>query len=512
MRNKPVTNKEVKLAPDDELVSITDTRGIITYANPCFIRISGYSEQELVSHNHNLVRHPDMPAAAFQDLWDRLKAGDSWRGIVKNRCKDGSYYWVDAFVSPLYENGKITGYQSVRIKAKPEYIQNATRLYASILQGKKISNPLSFSQKQLIGALLVMAGAITLGISTSVFASFAFILFAVVLAGLFKEELFSIPAKITQYKNDYDSVSRLVFCGNSNSSVLDFQLKMNQAKMQGVLGRAQDQGNHLDRIAKELVATAKQANQSIEQQTDQINQIATAIEEMNMTAAEMAQHAVSTSTSVEQVQLVCIDNLGAMKTNRDNIENLTRSVTEAAENAHLLNKEAENVANAMLEINGIAEQTNLLALNAAIEAARAGEQGRGFAVVADEVRALSTRTQLSTDLISKSVQSMHTMLNKWSQQMQSSKQQAANCVDEISHVAEQFEQAYQQVTGINQFTQQSAVAAEQQKAVTNEMTLNIHQISELSQSNVYNLIVIGSAAQNIQQNAEKAKGLRNTFG
>ncbi|WP_434930581.1 methyl-accepting chemotaxis protein [Shewanella sp. HL-SH5] len=512
MRDKPIINKEVELKAGDELVSITDTRGIITYANPIFIRISGYSEHELISHNHNLVRHPDMPAEAFKELWDKLKAGESWRGIVKNRCKDGSYYWVDAFISPLFENGKVIGYQSVRIKAKPEYIARATSLYAKIKQGKKLSSPMSFSHKKTVAAIIIMAAVIAMAVMFNIGTALFTLALSILMAVLFKEELFTIPAKIQQLQQKYDSVSRLVFCGNGNSTVLDFQLILNQAKMQGVLGRAQDQGNNLDQIANELVASSKQANRSIEQQQNQINHIATAIETMNNTVSDMAQHALSTSHHAEEAQLVCVENRQTMQNNKKQIELLSHSVTTAAENSHLLTKEAENVSNAMLEINGIAEQTNLLALNAAIEAARAGEQGRGFAVVADEVRALSSRTQLSTDTISKSIQSMHTMLHDWSVQMQNSKQQAEVCANEMGQVTEKFDQVYQRMSEINQFTQQSAVATEQQKNVTVEMTHNIHQISQLSQSNVDNLNVIGSAAINIQHHAEKAKGLRNTFG
>jgi aerotaxis receptor len=107
---------------------------------------------------------------------------------------------------------------------------------------------------------------------------------------------------------------------------------------------------------------------------------------------------------------------------------------------------------------------------------------------------------------------MHTMLHDWSVQMQNSKQQAEVCANEMGQVTEKFDQVYQRMSEINQFTQQSAVATEQQKNVTVEMTHNIHQISQLSQSNVDNLNVIGSAAINIQHHAEKAKGLRNTFG
>jgi aerotaxis receptor len=106
-RNQYVVDQEVQFAPGEELVSTTDTRGVITYANSAFCQVAGYSEEELLGKNHNLVRHPDMPAAAFTDLWSHLKQGQSWRGMVKNRCKDGRYYWVDAFVTPIYQHQQL---------------------------------------------------------------------------------------------------------------------------------------------------------------------------------------------------------------------------------------------------------------------------------------------------------------------------------------------------------------------------------------------------------------------
>jgi methyl-accepting chemotaxis protein len=104
--NMPVTDREVKVIPGKELVTKTDLKGRITYVNQAFIEISGFSEQELVGQNHNVVRHPDMPSAAFQDLWDTLKLGRPWCKLVKNRCKNGDYYWVKANVTPVYQNGQ----------------------------------------------------------------------------------------------------------------------------------------------------------------------------------------------------------------------------------------------------------------------------------------------------------------------------------------------------------------------------------------------------------------------
>ena len=108
--NEPVTQKEVDFPKDSILVSKTDTKGIITYCNRAFIEISGFSEKELIGKNHNMVRHPDMPAAAFKDLWDTVQQDKPWTGIVKNRAKNGDHYWVRAIVSPIYLNGRIVVY------------------------------------------------------------------------------------------------------------------------------------------------------------------------------------------------------------------------------------------------------------------------------------------------------------------------------------------------------------------------------------------------------------------
>lgn len=127
--------------PDDTfLVSKTDTRGIITYANSTFVAISGYTEEELINQSHNIVRHPEMPKAAFKDLWDTVQAGKEWHGIVKNMCKDGGFYWVDATVTPSYLHGQIVGYMSVRRKPKTQQIAEATELYRGMISQERQFN------------------------------------------------------------------------------------------------------------------------------------------------------------------------------------------------------------------------------------------------------------------------------------------------------------------------------------------------------------------------------------
>ena len=134
--NQPVSQREIELKEDDFLVSRTDTKGRITYANPAFIDISGFEHAELIGAPHNLIRHPDMPPAAFENLWKTVKTGETWRGLVKNRCKNGDHYWVNASVTPIIEDGQVVGYTSVRVQASRAVIEQAERAYAEIREGR----------------------------------------------------------------------------------------------------------------------------------------------------------------------------------------------------------------------------------------------------------------------------------------------------------------------------------------------------------------------------------------
>ena len=133
--NQPVTDNEVVMKDGEFLVSTTDMKGCITSANEAFIEISGFTKAELIGKSHNIVRHPDMPPVAFQDLWDTIKADKPWSGAVKNRCKNGDYYWVNANVTPVRENGKTTGYMSLRTRPTREEISAADDLYSRINAG-----------------------------------------------------------------------------------------------------------------------------------------------------------------------------------------------------------------------------------------------------------------------------------------------------------------------------------------------------------------------------------------
>jgi len=134
--NLPVTNKEHHLKDGATLVSKTDLKGVITYVNGSFIEVSGFTEEELLGGPHNIVRHPDMPPEAFEDLYRTMQAGKSWRAMVKNRCKNGDHYWVEANANPIREGGKIVGYMSLRTKPTRTQVEEAERIYKAMRDGK----------------------------------------------------------------------------------------------------------------------------------------------------------------------------------------------------------------------------------------------------------------------------------------------------------------------------------------------------------------------------------------
>lgn len=134
--NMPVTNVEREFRDGETIVSKTDLKGMITYVNPYYCEMSGYSEHESIGQPHNYIRHPDMPPEAFADLWNTLKSGKPWTGIVKNRCKNGDYYWVEANATPIRENGQVVGYMSVRSKVERSRIEATARVYQEIREGK----------------------------------------------------------------------------------------------------------------------------------------------------------------------------------------------------------------------------------------------------------------------------------------------------------------------------------------------------------------------------------------
>ncbi|TMN71543.1 chemotaxis protein [Pseudoalteromonas sp. S1727] len=511
-RGQQLLNEEVTFSQQQELVSTTDLRGVITYANKEFCTIAGYSLEELVGKNHNIVRHPDMPKAAFKELWEKLKQGHSWRGMVKNLCKDGRYYWVDAFVTPIFEHGQLVGYQSVRTKPSEQQKQQAQRLYAKINAGKSLSSwREQVALRQGAAACIALVGLLILGVFVSVSAALIASVFCLLIALLNYDELIVTPAALKQQKAQFDSVSRYVYVGHHPFSISEYTQQMLNAKLRTVLGRVKDSTSTFTSIAANLDQQSTLTEKGISAQGQRLSQIATAMSQMSATIGEISGNTQHTAEKVNITHQSCADIKLHIADNSAMVSDLALQVEQAATTATALATEADKIGQVMTEIEGIAEQTNLLALNAAIEAARAGEHGRGFAVVADEVRALSSRTQRATAQIHSSIKEIQDTLFSWSTVMKNTKAQADECVNTTGHTQIELDSIFTQITEISQLATQISAAAEQQQAVSTEIGSNITHIKSYSDENLTLSFNVAKDAAHLVEGSRKVNDILLTF-
>lgn len=506
-RDHNIINEEVEFGIEQELVSTTDLRGVITYANDSFCEVAGYSAEELVGKNHNIVRHPDMPKAAFADLWTHLKAGTHWRGAVKNRCKDGRYYWVDAYVTPIYQHGELVGYQSVRRYLPEKLKKRAQQFYQDINHGKTIEP--SYSQLHLRHIGFIASSLILL---LAAWFYFPLVVGLPLLPFAFYfQELVRTPQFFNSLKKENDSVSRWVYSGIQSHHIAEFHLKLFEGKTQTILGRVIDTSQSMEEGAAGLNRAAHSAKMGVEQETSELHQVATAIEEMVATIDEVAQNTANTSAKVHEAHEDCQRATKAMTHTMTQVSALAHEVANSAQSANELASEAEKIGAIMQEIQGIADQTNLLALNAAIEAARAGEHGRGFSVVADEVRALSSRTHSATEQIHQSINEIQNTLLSWSKIMEQGKDSADACVQETKETQDIVNSVYGSITSIADLAMQISTAAEEQSSVSQEISRNIVNISDASKNNLSQAEFVELQAIEIKKQCENLASLSLSF-
>ena len=503
--NQPVTNNERSFGDDEILVSLTDPKGIITYANDAFVRISGFTREELIGQPHNIVRHPDMPPAAFKDLWDDLKAGRHWMGLVKNRSKNGDYYWVNAFASPLYEGDRLIGFQSVRLKPEPEVVERAMKAYAEINRGKMPSMGMSLMMRY---SLIILAAFIVLwGIALAILQP-PLMITAMMLAGIpfisfALGYLFSRPVAemATRARKTVDKpLMQLIYTGRGDDlGAIAFAEIYTKSHLLTAMGRILESGKQMDDAVSRVASAVEQSSRGIEQQQHEIDQVATAMNEMAATVQEVARNTANASEAAHGAAMAADKGKVVISESVEAIEALASEVGRAAEVIHRLEADTTSITKILEVISGIAEQTNLLALNAAIEAARAGEQGRGFAVVADEVRTLASRTQTSTKEIQQMIEKLQRGAKEAVAVMESSQEKAKGGVRHAGNAGQSLEEIVAAVGIISDMNAQVATAAEEQSAVAEEINRNIHNLADAGEQNAQAARDTSSAAGNLRQ-------------
>ena len=512
-KNLPVTNVETILPDNQFIYSRTDLKGVITEANQAFCDVSGYTREEMVGQPHNMVRHPDMPEAAFKDMWADLKTGRPWRGIVKNRRKDGGFYWVVANVSPVRENGQIVGYQSVRSRPSREEIEAATAAYEKINRGSsslviihghavyrhsalvKAMTSLR-GQTYFLGFLVLLLGCIDL--SEVVFSlDFGWVheaLMGLAIAYAIYFVGFFVPKLSRDLDKMADWTESLLTTGNLKRRLLirrsdmlgsvvnrmDAFVSSVQATVQGMA----DTARHVAESTSEVEAGMHVVHRSAEKQSEATSAAAAAVEEVTVSIGEVAEHAHTTKEVALNTGDVSRE--GAKRSGEAcaTITALAGTVKESAEKVETLGQRSAEISHIAGEIKEIADQTNLLALNAAIEAARAGEQGRGFAVVADEVRKLAERTGRATQQISSMIDLIQQDTQRAVEGMRSGASQVEEGVSLVHSAQDALQKINDEMSDTIQRVNEISHASDEQREAMTLLAQNVEQVASMTEQNV----------------------------
>lgn len=494
---------------DTILMSTTNIHSHITYANSAFIKVSGFSEEQLISQPHNVVRHPDMPVEAYADLWFTLQQGDSWTGLVKNRRNNGDYYWVRANVTPVYQQEQLAGYISVRNTPGAEEIKEADTLYRAV-QNKKagsrkfykglvvrtgLFSPLSVLQKLSVRWRLRIA-VLTVGLIPTLLAFsgmnplwlLALMLLIIIIMDQFLQQQIARPIKmilkqaqhvVSGRKAKHIHLNRVDEIGLLLRSVNQFGLNLHS-----LVDDVSTQVNGISNVSHQLTENNLVLNARTEKTSANLQQTAAAVEEITVAVQQSADTAVQATIMAEAASSTALKGGNIMKETIGMMDSISSA--------------SNKIVDIIAVIDSIAFQTNILALNAAVEAARAGVQGRGFAVVAAEVRNLAQHSASAAKEIKMLIDANVISVKQGSTMVENAGKHISDIIGEVLQVS----------TMVKEISH----ATNEQTSALGLINSSIAEIEQMTQRNTDMVMHSTETAERLNSQAKRLNSVISVYG
>ena len=570
--NSPVSRTEYSIRDGAAIISRTDRKGLIASCNDEFVDASGFTREELLGQAHNIVRHPDMPPEAYRDMWATLQRDRPWSGIVKNRRKNGDFYWVRATATPLADG---SGYMSVRTKASREEIAGAEALYARMRSDtgmrldegriaptgllaacvRRLPRTGLITRIYLITGSLAalclvvgLAGLNAAGSSRDALRTLheaqpasrqdagkleadkaearyqsSVLLLAAAMAGLTLAGLATVllTRRLSQSIMSGKSVAEAIAGGNmlqplpvathDELGMLIVHMAVMRNNLHELIASIRNEVQILLVNARQLSGTASATHQLAEEQAESATAMAAAVEELSVSIDHISEHARESRHLSESSGAHAGSGTRVIGDAADEMRAIAESVNISAHSVRELESLSGGISMIVSVIKEIAEQTNLLALNAAIEAARAGESGRGFAVVADEVRKLAERTTKSTGEITTMIERIQAATRSAAADMESG-------VGRVARGVTLADEAGITVGSIQRSTRQVLASVEginlglnEQSSAARDIAQRVERIAGASEANAASAATLTRAADQLSTLAHTLEGLSGRF-